>query len=296
MTSITDAYGITGTVPFEDLQIEKDNLQFLDPRVVRLQSPHCRYSAYAHFLIESFFDEVVRCVLSPSPGMKSRGRQLLSSFEEPRETRLGYAKQGIDGHGAGSVIGGRIWAELSTRLYPLVRVGILKQIEALPIYIPDVAKDLTSDIVTRICYEALCRFTQDMVARYPQFTQRGDGVRVVSCQVWDPQILEWVEEEFHLPVWTGKPLVLIPKRWSNKHLLMSAQRYHGKAVLDFVQEKETRITDRGELLAPTKKALVCNSAYKANKQNIVQITKQATNEGVNLYNNFCKWVDGKYAG
>ncbi|HJX78084.1 hypothetical protein [Glutamicibacter sp.] len=294
MISISDAYGITAPFPFEDLNIDSDNRRFLDPRVIRINSSSCSYASAAVDLIDSFFDEITTSVLSSDTAKRRHGRELLTKFEEPWETRLGYASTGFHGHGAAQTIGGDIWDELSSNLRPLIKVAILKQLEALPLFIENVGADRTSDIATRIIYKVLCDFTEQMVIDYPQFATHGDGIKSVMRQLWDPVTRTWVVRNVHLPHWQGKPLVLVPKTWTRRNMLMTGGRYYETSLLTFVQLGQSHLQADGKLLRPTKGLLKTNPLFQRSYETNLRITLEAAENGTNLYEMFETFVDERY--
>lgn len=294
MTSISDAYGITGSTPFEDLDIDSDNRRFLDPRVIRINSSSCPYASAATSLINSFFDEITASVLSPQASRRAHGRELLTKFEEPWETRLGYASTGFHGHGAAQTIGGDIWDELSINLRPLIQIGVLKQLEALPLFIENVGADRTSDISTRIIYEVLCDFTEQMTIQYPQFATKGDGIKSVVRQFWDRSTRTWVMRNVNLPHWNGKPLVLLPKTWTRRNLLMTGGRYYETSLLTFVQHEQSYLQADGKLLRPTKQLLKKNPLFQRSYDTNLKITLEAAENGTNIYQLFETFVDERY--
>ncbi|RBL98931.1 hypothetical protein C1H84_16985 [Glutamicibacter soli] len=295
MTSISDAYGITGQVPFEDLDIDSDNRRFLDPRVIRINASTCPHADAAVKLIDSFFNEVTASALSLNTSTRTRGRELLTRFEEPWETRLGYASKGFQGHGAAQSIGGDIWDELSTNLQPLLEIGFLKHLEALPLFIENVGADRTSDISTRIVYDALCNFTHQMAARYPTFATQGDGIKPVMRQFWDPVSSDWVLRIVELPHWNGKPLVLVPKNWTRRNLLMTHGRYYETSLLTFVQDSQSYFKPDGKVLKPTKGLLKTNPLFQRSRETTLRVTLDAASNGTNLYERFETFVNDKYA-
>lgn len=113
------------------------------------------------------------------------------------------AEEGFSGHGGASVVGSWIWETLNNDVEALVRVGVLRQIEDLPLFVNGVDRDITSDVTTRIMFGPLARFTESMVAAYPEFSTGAHEVGAFKRQVWNPTALEWDEEIFTLPAPTG---------------------------------------------------------------------------------------------
>lgn len=162
---VTEHYRIPRPVPFLDVDVGMDKPMFVDPRSIRLARSPQPFAADAVTCMETFFREVARCVVSQRPADRNRGLDLLQHFEEPWETRLGLAAAGFAGHGGADDVGAEIWGSLSTDVRMLVDVGILTQIEDIPLFVEGVAEDITSDLTTRIVFEPLARFTADMAYR-----------------------------------------------------------------------------------------------------------------------------------
>jgi hypothetical protein len=178
----------------------------------------------------SFFDAVALCATAPTGSLdRITGRALLQRFGEPRETRLGLAKAGFDGHGGAEGIGASIWHAFTHDLRALVDVAVLGHVEDIPLFVEGVDRDITSDLTTRIIFGPLAAFTVEMMNRYPQF--RAPGMRVVSVrrQVWDPVGSKWGVRDVELPAVAGRPWC-----WclagARPRLLMSAGRYYETSV------------------------------------------------------------------
>ncbi|MEU6827357.1 hypothetical protein ABZ894_01775 [Nocardia beijingensis] len=101
---------------------------------------------------------------------------------------MGLATNSFSGHGDADDVGEWIWMALSTDLAASVQVGILRQIEDLPLFVDGIDRDLTSDITARIVYGPLAEFTAAMVEQCPQFRSAGNTVKTFTRQVWDPGV------------------------------------------------------------------------------------------------------------
>lgn len=255
MTRVSEHYGITGPVPFVDVEVDADNRLFLDPHAIRLASGPQPFQLEAVRCLDSFFSEVTRCVLSGSDVDRILGEALLQRFTEPWETRLGMSAAGFSGHGGADEIGSRIWEALNEDVRALVDVGALRRLEHLPLFVDGVDRDITSDIATRIVFAALAQFTADIVSRYPEFTSGAHRVEGVSRQVWSPESALWTETTLRLPVANGRVLLLVPKGWARPTLLMSAGRFYETTILSFAQLEQAVRDSRGKLLTTPKDRL-----------------------------------------
>lgn len=296
-TAVTEHYNIPRDprVPFIDVDVTADKPLFVDPHAVRLQSGPEPFVTDANVCTQTFFDVITRCVLSDDPAEKQRGLELLQKFEEPWETRLGYAVNGFAGHGGADNVGASIWHSMTSDIEVLVRVGVLTQIEDLAAFVPGVAEDITSDLTTRIIFEPLANFTADMVARYPQFTSGGHVTGKFDRQVWDPSAASWVTKTVELPVAAGKPLLLVPRDWARPTLLMSSTRYYDTVVLDYAQDEQAVVSpSTGKRITTPKDVLRTQVSLAPSRATILAVTLRALERDTDLLRRFKKFVDTKY--
>lgn len=294
MPSVSEYYNITTPVPFADVDVSSDNYLFHDPHAVRLTGSPQPYADQALQCVDTFLDEILRCVISNDPALFRRGEALLQRFKEPWETRLGMSAAGFHGHGGAQDVGTWIWDALTGDLETLVRVGVLKHLEHLPLFVDGVDRDITSDVTTRIMFAPLARFTESMISRYPEFTTNGHHVRKVTCQVWDPATLTWSEEEFTLPIADGKPLLLIPAAWTRRTLLMSATRFYEKSVLDWAQLKHAVLGSDDKLIKTPKDQLMKQTGLGRGRSTNTRLTLEALAKDENLLTYFKEFVASKF--
>ncbi|QBS40389.1 hypothetical protein [Nocardia sp. CS682] len=294
MPLVTEYYGITGPVPFEDVKVETDNRIYIDPHAVRLSRAPQPFADQATHCLDTFFEIVAGCVMSTSAAEHRRGLDLLQHFGEPRETRLGMSAVGTNGHGGAELVGRWIWDALcDPSMELLLRVGILREIEAIPMFVTGIDRDITSDFTTRIIFSPLVQFTAEMMTKYPEFKTHPSGVTTVMRQIWDPTDCVWVEKSVELPLADGKPLLLVPKGWVRRNLLMSAGRYYQVAVLGWAQEDQTVVVD-GNTMRPTKEELKRQAGLARGRATNVGITRQAHERTQDLIAQFIAFVDRKW--
>lgn len=293
---VTEHYGIpvVPRVPFLDVDVDVDKPMFLDPHAIRLTGGPQPFAAEAVRCMETFFHEVSRCVISQRPADRARGLDLLQHFEEPWETRLGLAAAGFQGHGGAQDVGAGIWHSLTTDIDMLLKVGILTQLEDIPLFVEGVGVDITSDLTTRIVFEPLARFTADMVAQYPQFTAAPHATRKVTRQIWDPVGLRWTIAQVDLPVVNGKELLLVPRDWARHDLLMGAGRFYETSVLGYVQDERAVRGANGRWIKPSKEDLQKDKSLARGRATILEVVLRAFDGKVNVLNDFKAFVDGKW--
>ncbi|WP_423058338.1 hypothetical protein [Brevibacterium linens] len=293
MPTITTYYGITDPVPFIDVDVSADNRLFVDPHAIRLRGGPQPFADQAVECLDSFTDEVTASVFSPAPATRSRGKQLLQRFIEPWETRLGMSSSGFRGHGGADDVGDWIWEALTGNIEALVHVGILKHVEDLPLFVEGIDRDITSDITTRLIFDPLARFTEEMLANYPQFTASGHGTVDCHRQVWSPVIRDWTDVKMTLPIANGEPLMLVPQGWARRNLLMNSRRYYETSVLSYAQmEQAVRMSD-GKLLTMAKDLLKKQPELARGRSTNTRVTLRALDNDADLLATFKAFVASK---
>ncbi len=294
MPLITEYYGIDRPVPFADVDVFDDNRLFVDPHMVRLRPGPEPFGHNAVWCLDSFLSEVVRCVLDGSTGAAEHGEQLLQQFREPPETRLGMCAAGAQGHGGAAMIGTAIWEALVGELEALLRVGVLRHLEELPLFVNGVDRDITSDLTTRIIFETLGRFTESMIATYPELASDDYPTITVTRTAWDRHESRWHEVSLTLPQVASKPLLLVPKGWVRASLLMSADRFYGVSVLGYAQAEQAVVQRDGRVIRPTKRSLKAQPGLQAVRPTNRQVTLRAVHQSAeNLIETFTHYVDDR---
>lgn len=293
MTTVTQYYGITADVPFEDVDVNDDNLRFVDPFKIRMGFGPPSFTSAANSCMSSFFDQVTHAVVSHSTAQRRRGLDLLQHFEEPRETRLGMSRRGFNGHGGADGVGQVIWDALDGDASFLVDVGVLHQIEDIPLFVPGVGNDITSDLVTRVIFEPLVDFTNHCVTVFPQLAG-GTGLKQVTRRVWDPLSATWMDKKVTLPTARQAPVLLVPKAWISHNLLLNPTRLYDTALLSHVQLERAVRTDKGRLLTTPKDRLKEDPRLCRSYDTIIRIVEDAYGKGTNIVANFKQWAEARY--
>lgn len=293
MPTISNHYGIAGPVPFVDVEIGADNRLYVDPHAIRLHRHPEPFATDALKCIDTFFHEVTNSIIVDTPASRAHGRALLQQFAEPWETRLGMAEAGFHGHGGAETVGTWIWDVLTGDAEAVVRIGVLRHVEDLPLFVEGVDRDITSDITTRITFSSLADFTESMLHAYPQFHSGGHQTGTYTKQIWDPSSRAWGTRSVTLPVADGKPLLLVPHSWARRALLMSARRFYGTTVLSFAQLEQAVVDSNGKLLMSSKKALRTRPDLREGRETNLRVTLRAIENEQDLLEAFKAFVASK---
>lgn len=176
----------------------------------------------------------------------------------------------------------------------LLRIGVLHQIEDMPLFVEGIDRDITSDVSTRIVFEALAQFTTQVIADFPQFHSTGHSIGAFERHVWNVPSLEWTVKKMELPSVAGKPLLLVPRDWARPTLLMSAGRFYETSVLSYAQIEQA-VLRKGKLLKTSKDVLMRRSDLARGRTTNLTVTRRAHDHNDDLLSDFKVFVDSRYA-
>lgn len=247
MATVTEHYGISGDVPFLNVHVDRDNLIFLDPSAIRNDASSRGRAAYRQ--LRSLFSQVVAAARSDDPVEHDRGRQLLRHLHEPNETRLGMSRGGAHGKGFGDELSDSFWDEL--RANPACQSAVLERLEDTRIFLGHVGDDRISDMTTRIIFNVLAEFTQEMMGIYPALQA---GATTKSSDVW-VEGTGWQSQNFTLPHCAGKQLLLVPREWVYWRTLMEPVQFYNRFATQVVQDETATVDKKGKRTARSKQSI-----------------------------------------
>ncbi|MGN5239311.1 hypothetical protein [Rhodococcus sp. SJ-3] len=286
MVRVSSHYSITGSFPFVDVHIDKDNALFLDPSAIRNGSgPHAKK---AQTQLESFFKEVVSAARSSSPAKLSKGRSLLRHLHEPNETRLGLSQVGSRGRAFADKLATQFWDEL--RVNPACQHSVLTRLEDTRLFLDMVGDDRISDMTTRIIFDVLADFTDDMMRTYPNLRNSSS---TVETTVWNSAKLDWNEAKFTLPKCFGKQLLLVPRDWVYWRTLMSPVPFYNRYATEVIHEEHSVILSNGRRSGPSKKTIKDQNP-EIRKTNNDKAVEYKTRHGRDLVGEYRSWVDQNF--
>lgn len=252
---LTDYYGLLKSqdeLDFVDIDLKNDTPLFIDPWLIKDSTSDLAKSCAGN--LQLFFDEVLSSIRD---GDQKRALGLLDNLHEVSWTHLGYSVQGVRGKAIATEHAGQIYYALKNSA--AVRSGALKDIEDAALLIPGIGKDKVSDMVTNICMSHLVEFTNQQ-AKLHAIPQKTVG----RWKLWDPTTKKWIKgKPVELPVYNGKPILLVPKTIVNTDLAVNNYDFYNKYILPFEQERHfndatsglCRILKDGTRKPPSKKDL-----------------------------------------
>lgn len=269
----TEYFGISKEqkdLEFVNIYINADKKFFLDP--AKLLNYDDTMSIQMSNCIVKYFEKLLHLIKEHD---KFSSLKLLSELKEPKEIHLGYATNGYVGNAVGGVKGEKIYKKLSES--NAVKTGLLKDLEESALLVDGINRDIISDMTVMITKKYLIEFTQAQCKKY-QVPMR----MVRAGKIWDEKQEFWVEIETQLPIYDGKPMILVPKKIVTDKLVLDSQDFYRNELLSFVQDELMR-ADRSLIIvlkngnrrcAITKKQLKVDAQYRYSKELIYKMVQR----------------------
>lgn len=215
------------SLDFVDVRLDTDTPLFIDPTAIHLLDSDWGNKCVS--LIQDYFSLVLQYIKN---GEHAEARALLSSLNEPNETRLGYSTDNPHGHGMGEKLAEKVWHQLKES--QAVKTGLIKDLEDTALLIDGIASDVISDIVTNIIRGSLLEYTIDMCREYGIPFESG----VASGPLWDLTAKKWSRKYVEQPVAPNGRLLLVPKAIVRHTITYQADNYYNMYILTRIQEEE----------------------------------------------------------
>ncbi len=109
--------------------------------------------------------------------------------------------------------------------------GLLTDISETELFIRGVGRDTISDLTTNIIRGKLAEYTKQ------QCDLHDVPVKIVRNlgPEWNPSRRNWESREFHLPIYRGKPIMLVPKSSVRLRLSIDSQEFYNFHMVEFLQ-------------------------------------------------------------
>lgn len=287
---LTQYFNLPSPVPFVDIDINQDTRLFLDPqRIARVANAGDPLSQATDYTIRRFSTQLCQRLIGNDLAERELGLRMLDNLNEPRETRLGMANPGYNGHGVHNHFRDEIDKAITGDLKALVTVGIFQWLGALPLFVEGFGADRMSDMTTGIIRGHLIDFTEEMMQQYSQFSTNGHHLETHTLQVWDLTANQWVERTANLPSAGGHPILLVPKEWTGKGLELYGRRYYNCQALGYIQQKLQVNNPRSGKVAKKTLEKQYPEIYPINRKT----TLEAYKKGEDLLKKFIAYVDKK---
>lgn len=221
MKLFSKAFNINANnLEFLDIDLEKDNQFFLDPYLISIDdSP---FSKKCIKKINRYFESIIQYSASDSvPEML----ELSQYIKEHNETFLGYSREKrIKGIGFCQKDVMNIFYQIQKKN---LSAPLIEDTYDCLIFLDRVGNDKISDLITNIMLEDLIEFTQQQCQKH--------NIPMLPCTLKDPILnfatMSWITPTIMLPIYDGKPIILVPRHLVGEEQYFSVARVHRDFVI-----------------------------------------------------------------
>jgi len=229
MPKFSEAFGLchgSATLDFVDIELSTDVPLFIDPYAIEIRQDS--WSDFCGDHIRSFFSALLENLRSDRT---SRVGHLLGNLHEPNETHLGVSIGTPSGRGVGTHKAALLArAMINSRAF---QTGVLSDIAEAELFIEGVGRDTISDLTTNLIRGPLAAYTKSQCELHNIST-----VDVGSIgPIWDIDSCEWRSQHLGLPIYCGRPLLLVPKFSVRQHLSIESQEFYNFHMIEYLRDE-----------------------------------------------------------
>jgi hypothetical protein len=228
MPLFSKAFGINKSQPeldFVNIPLHTDIWLFIDPFAISQRVDP--WSQECHRTLFSYFQHIVDFIRA---GRLNEARALLLCLREPNEIRFGLSMKRPAGAGIGLYQAQQLFEAL--RDSQAVKTGFLSSLEECELMIEGIGRDKISDLTTNVIRAHLIAYTQQQCGLLNVTLQQ---VPMAPC--FDAQTMQWESGYHQVPVWKGKPVVLVPKAIARYSTAYDHQKYYDHFVLNYLRQE-----------------------------------------------------------
>jgi hypothetical protein len=218
----SQAFGIDSRqvgLDFIDIPLHTDLRLFLDPTMIKALK-----SQWGRNLVLALQDYFADIMASIKHGDLKKASYLLSSLRESNAFHLGYSTKESSGTALGEKTAEDILASLKDS--KAAKSGILTDLEDTALTISGIGADRISDSVCNILKGFLIEYTKNVCDFYNVETKEGSGIKV-----WDGNGGKWVKGKYHLPIYEGEEVILIPKILVRDEIIYSHRDLYRRHII-----------------------------------------------------------------
>jgi hypothetical protein len=256
---------------FVDVLLNTDIPLYIDPFALSIEEDDL--SKECNNLVVGFFQELVDALRAKR---FDRAREVLNNLHEPNETRLGQSSGKPQGRGVGYQQARGLYRAFADS--KAVETGLLTDLSDCELFIDGIGHDKISDVTTNIIRRKLVEFTKEQCRQWD-----------VPMQVkptgpwWDQDRKVWRSTYDYLPVYRGRPLILVRKRSVRYSMAIDDREFYNMRVVEFIREE----FNRAECLNPNSSLF---KLLKAGKR----VTKKDVAEAFPKFKDFLRQVAEKF--
>lgn len=229
MPRFSEFFGLSNqqaSLDFVDVDLSTDTGLYLDPYAIEIREDE--WSANCGDHIRSFFNEVLTALRNDNDG---RAMHLLGNLHEPNETFLGQSSGRPQGRGVGDHKARQFAGALKrSRAFA---TGMLSDIAEAELFIDGVGPDTISDLTTNVLRGVLAEYTSEQcnIQEIPTSPVRSIG------PAWSPTRSRWESQQFMLPLYHRRPILLVPKFSVRFAMALNSQEFYNHHMVEYLRSE-----------------------------------------------------------
>lgn len=239
---------------FVNIPLNADLPMYIDPYSISIKSGE--WYVDSNNLIVDFFERIMTAIKNNDT---ITAYKLLSKLGEPNETHLGVSSGKPDGCGIGKEQAKILLNKLKNSR--AAQTGYLKDLSDCELLIEGIGADKISDITTNIIRGKLIEYTERQCLEYNIPYQD-----ITSNYYWNAEDGIWAKRNAKLPLYNGKPILLVPKNIVVKTTISNYEKFYDIVMLPYYEELHISMGSR--LVRVLK-----NGKVKVNKKDLRNIYK-----------------------
>lgn len=253
-------------VEFFDIPLVEDVQAFIDPFLIA-NNRKVPFFDGLYRQTTAFFKNLNETFIMPND--RKNGLNFLSFLHEPNEYHLGYS----DVNKGKAISGGRaedIYNALRNNRFARKSVSITNEAHNVLLLVDGIGQDIMSDVIANVCRNRFAEFTEQQCRKHSIPTSK------IEFHYYDMVAKKWESQNFSLPTYLGKPIILIPKKigaghraYSNLYNYFIAKNYLAREIMNERKDDSDKFTMT--LQDGTKKAIIklIYKTYRKPKRDLV---------------------------
>lgn len=229
MAKVSVIFGLSNSqaeLDFVDIDTATDTPLYLDPYAIQIRDDE--WSEKCGDRIRSFFNEVLDALRNNN---MERAYHLLGHLHEPNETFLGQSTGRPRGRGVGTDKAEQLAdALINSRAFT---TGMLSDVSEAELFIRNVGPDTISDLTTNILRGPLADYTKEQCDLHGIATQQVNSLG----PIWNPVRNNWEAHTLELPVYQGRPILLVPKFSVRQRTSLDSQEFWNHHMIEFLRQE-----------------------------------------------------------
>ena len=260
-------------VDFLDIPLQEDLEAFICPFLIANSRPN-NISKNVYSQMTKFLEKLNREFIMKNDW--KQGIPFLSMLHEPNEYHLGYSDSN-KGKAIAKSRAETIFQALRNNRFAQQGISITNEAHNVLLLVKGIGQDIMSDTIANVCRKIFIDFTTDQCLKYSITTD------TFKLHFYDVSINEWAWDDFNLPSYQGKPIILVPgksiaggRNYSNNYNYFVAGNFISPDIINGKIKVNNEKKFINKLKDGTKRAIIkaIHKEYGKPKEDLVDFVLQ----------------------